>query len=89
MQPHFLPNFVAISMTKSQFCFATGCTPYRLRRLLTDNAEKYRALGLNKWDKLLMPNVVRQLLADTNLQINLDFYTQYVAGQRAARKPRA
>ena len=89
MQNHFLPNFVAISMTKSQFCFATGCTPYRLRRLLTENEEKYKLLGLNKWDKMLMPNVVRQLLADTNLQINLDFYTQYVAGQRASRKPRA
>lgn len=29
-----------------------------------------------------MPNVVLQLLADTGLQIDVDLYTQYVAGQR-------
>lgn len=83
MQRNFLPPFVGISMTKSQFCFATGCTPYRLRRLLNvDKADKYRRLGYNQWDKLLMPAVTRELCADTGLKIDIDYFTQYVAGQR-------
>lgn len=82
MKRNFLPNYVGISMTKSQFCFSTGCTPYKLRCLLADNAEKYRRLGYHKWDKLLMPAVVRELLADTGLSVDIDYYTQYVAGQR-------
>ena len=71
MKRNFLPDFVGISMTKSQFCFATGCSPY-----------KWRRLGYNKWDKLLMPAVVRELCAVTGLRIDVDYYTQYVAGQR-------
>lgn len=82
MKRNFLPNFVGISMTKSQFCFSTGCTPYKLRCILAENTEKYRRLGYRKWDKLLMPAVVRELLADTGLRIDIDYYTQYVAGQR-------
>lgn len=82
MQRNFLPDFIGISMTKSQFCFATGCSPYRLRQLLTQKADKYYRLGLRKWDKLLMPAVVRELCADTGLKIDIDYYTQYVAGMR-------
>lgn len=82
MKRNFLPPFVGISMTKSQFCFATGCSPYKLRRLLSEKSEKYRKLGVEKWDKLLMPAVVRELCADTGLQIDIDYFTQYVAGQR-------
>lgn len=82
MKRNFLPPFVGISMTKSQFCFATGCSPYKLRRLLSEKSEKYRKLGVEKWDKLLMPAAVRELCADTGLQIDIDYYTQYVAGQR-------
>lgn len=82
MKRNFLPPFVGISMTKSQFCFATGCSPYKLRRLLSEKSEKYRKLGVTKWDKLLMPAVVRELCADTGLQIDIDYFTQYVAGQR-------
>lgn len=69
-------------MTKSQFCFCTGCTPYRLRTLLTSRADKYKRLGVNKWDKLLMPNAIMELLADTGLQIDVDLYSQYVNGQK-------
>lgn len=87
MQRNFLPAFVGISMTKSQFCFATGCTPYRLRRLLTEKADKYRKIGVTKWDKLLMPAAVRELLADTGLKIDIDYYSQYVAGQRGIPSP--
>ncbi len=87
MKRHFLPNFVGISMTKSQFCFSTGCTPYRLRTLLNEKRSKYEALGLHKWDKLLMPSVVSELLADTGLRIDLDYFTQYVAGQRGIVSP--
>lgn len=82
MKRNFLPPFVGISMTKSQFCFATGCSPYKLRRLLSEKEDKYRKLGVTKWDKLLMPAVVRELCADTGLQIDIDYFTQYVAGQR-------
>lgn len=82
MKRNFLPDFVGISMTKSQFCFSTGCTPYKLRCILSENEAKFERLGYSKWDKLLMPAVVRELLALTGLRIDIDYYTQYVAGQR-------
>lgn len=82
MQRNFLPDYIGIAMTKSQFCFASGCTPYNLRKLLNTKAEKYRRLGYHKWDKLLMPSVVSELCKDTGLRIDVDYYTQYVAGQR-------
>lgn len=82
MKRNFLPPYVGISMTKSQFCFATGCTPYKLRSLLLEKAAKYKRLGYNKWDKLLMPAVIRELCNDTGLKVDIDYYTQYVAGQR-------
>lgn len=82
MQRNFLPAYIGIAMTKSQFCFASGCTPYNLRKLLTEKADKYRRLGYHKWDKLLMPAVIRELCIDTGLRIDIDYYTQYVAGQR-------
>lgn len=82
MKRNFLPEFVGISMTKSQFCFSTGLTPYKLRCLLTENSKKYERLGYRKWDKLLMPAVIRELLADTGLRIDVDYYAQYIQGQR-------
>lgn len=85
MKRNFLPEFVGISMTKSQFCFATGCTPYHLRCILQQNERHFERLGYKKWDKLLMPSVVRELLAITGLRIDIDYYTQYVAGQRGLR----
>lgn len=85
MKRNFLPDFIAISMTKAQFCFATGCSPYKLRNILHRNAAKYARLGYGKYDKLLMPAVVRELLQDTGLRIDVDYYTQYVAGQRGIR----
>lgn len=85
MKRNFLPDFVGISMTKSQFCFATGCSPYKLRNILNAKPEKWRRLGYSKWDKLLMPAVVRELCAVTGLRIDVDYYTQYVAGQRGIR----
>lgn len=82
MKRTFLPNFVAISLTKSQFCFSTGLSPYKLRCLLHENPEKWKRLGYHQYDKLLMPAVVRELLNSTGLKIDVDYYTQYVAGQR-------
>lgn len=87
MQRNFLPDFVGIAMTKSQFCFCTGCTPYRLKRLFKEKAAKYQKLGVNKYDKLLMPAVIREVLSDTGLKIDLDYYAQYVAGQRGWQAP--
>lgn len=87
MTRNFLPTFVGISMTKSQFCFATGCSPYKLRKLLTERADKYRRLGVSKWDKLLMPAAVRELCADTGLRVDIDYYSQYISGQRGNPSP--
>ena len=87
MRRHFLPDFIGISMTKSQFCFSTGCTPYKLKQIIRKNARKYEQLGLGKCDKLLMPAVVRELCADTGLRVDIDYFTQYVAGQRGATSP--
>lgn len=85
MKRNFLPDFVGIAMTKSQFCFATGMSPYRLKRHLHANAARYERIGLHKYDKLLMPAHVRELCADTGLRIDIDYYTQYVAGQRGVQ----
>lgn len=87
MVHNFLPSFIGIAMTKSQFCFSTGCTPYKLKQIIEKRAEKYRRLGLTKYDKMLMPSVVMELLADTGLKIDVDLYTQYVAGQRGQTSP--
>lgn len=82
MRRNFLPNFIGIAMTKGQFCFATGCTPYKLKQTIRAKADKYKRLGLGEYDKMLMPAVVRELCADTGLHVDVDYYTQYVAGQR-------
>ena len=76
-------------MTKSQFCFCTGCTPYRLKRIFKEKEAKYNRLGVTKYDKLLMPSVIMELLSDTGLRIDLDLYAQYVAGQRGIMSPLA
>ena len=82
MKRNFLPNFVGISMTKSQFCFCTGCSPYKLRCTFQQYEKHFAKLGYSKYDKLLMPSVVMELLAITKLRIDIDLYSQYVAGQR-------
>lgn len=87
MTRNFLPPFVGISMTKSQFCFATGLSPYKLKQLLKSKEKKYEALGVKKCDKLLMPAVVRELCNDTGLRIDIDYFSQYVAGQRGVTSP--
>lgn len=87
MQRNFLPEYTGISMTKSQFCYSTGLTPYNLRKLLHAKAAKYERLGYHKWDKLLMPAVIRELCAETGLRIDIDYYAQYVAGQRGIVSP--
>lgn len=87
MQRNFLPSFIGIAMSKSQFCFATGCTPYRLKQILKQKESKYQKLGYHKYDKMLMPVLVRELCADTGLQVDINYYTQYVAGQRGMTSP--
>lgn len=82
MKRNFLPEYVGIALTKSEFCFCTGLSPYKLRHVIVANAAKFKKLGYTKWDKLLMPPVVRELLALTGLQIDVDYYSQYIAGNR-------
>lgn len=74
-------------MTKAQFCFSTGCSPYKLKQVIKAKENKYKQLGLTKYDKLLMPAVVRELQHDTGLRIDVDYFTQYVAGQRGHSSP--
>lgn len=87
MKRHFLPQGIAIAMTKSQFCFCTGLTPYKLREILNDTPTKWERLGYHKHDKLLMPAIVQELLAATGLRINMDYYIQYIQGARGATSP--
>lgn len=87
MKRNFLPDFVGISMTKAQFCFSTGITPYKLKQIIKSKQSKYDRLGLAKYDKLLMPAVVRELCADTGTRVDVDYYAQYVAGQRGHTSP--
>lgn len=82
MKRNFLPPYVGISMTKSQLCFAAGITPYKLRQHLKENESKYRKMGYSPWDKLLMPAVISAVCQALGLRIDVDYYTQYVAGQR-------
>ena len=82
MTRNFLPEYVGIAMTKSQFCFATGCTPYKLRCIMRQYEAYFAKLGYTKWDKLLMPAIVRELLAITKLRIDVDYYVQYIDGKR-------
>ena len=87
MKRNFLPEYVGIAMSKSQFCFCTGCTPYRLRTILQQNPKKWEKIGVHQYDKFLMPAAIRELLAITGLRIDVDYYTQYVAGQRGIKSP--
>lgn len=85
MKRNFLSPLVGIAMTKAQFCWCTGISPYNLKQLLQKNLSRYERLGYTKYCKLLMPSIVLQLLADTGLQIDVDLYAQYVQGSRSTR----
>lgn len=87
MTRNFLPSFIGIAMTKSQFCWSTGCTPYILKQTIEKRKAKYEKMGLTKYSKMLMPSVVMELLADTGLKIDVDLYAQYIAGQRGQTSP--
>ena len=87
MKRNFLPSFIGIAMTKSQFCWATGCTPYILKQTIEKRKAKYEKLGLTKYSKMLMPSVVMELLGDTGLRIDVDLYAQYISGQRGQTSP--
>lgn len=80
---NYLPPLVGIAISKAQFCFCTGCTPYNLRKIIALNYDRLVKLGYHTYDKLLMPSVTLELLALTKLQIDLDLFVQYV--QRARR----
>lgn len=75
-QRNFLPPMVGISMSKAQFAFCTGLTPYKLRCILQKNEKKLQSLGYSRYDKILMPSVVLWLLDETQLQIDVDLLAQ-------------
>lgn len=87
MKRNYLPPLVGIAMTKSQFCFSTGLSPYKLRQLLLAYPQKWARMGYNRYDKLLMPAMVRELLNITGLRIDMDYYIQYVQGQKGSSSP--
>lgn len=75
-QSNYLPEFVGISMSKAEFCYCTGCTPYILRKLCLDNYAQLVKRGYTKFAKLLMPSVVLYLCDVTGYRIDLDLYYQ-------------
>lgn len=87
MKRAFLPQGIGIAITKSQFCFSTGCSPYKLKCTIEKRKDKYRRLGLGKYDKLLMPSVVQELLSDTGLRIDMQYYIQYLKGKKGEVTP--
>lgn len=76
MKRNFLPPMVGISMSKAQFSFSTGLTPYKLRKLLTQHRGTLKRMGYSTYDKVLMPSVVLYLLDVTGLQIDIDLFAQ-------------
>lgn len=75
-QSNFLPDFVGICLSKSQFCYCTGLSPYKLRCFCKKYSKELKKLGYSKYDKLLMPCVVMFIADTTGLRIDLDLYYQ-------------
>lgn len=77
MNANVLPPFVGIALTKSEFCYCTGLTPYQLGLLLHKHYDHLRKLGYTKYAKYLMPSQVLYLLEVTGLQVDIDLYYQF------------
>lgn len=75
-QSNYLPEFVGISLSKAEFCYCTGCTPYLLRKICRENYVQLVKRGYTKFAKLLMPSVVLYLCDITGYRIDLDLYYQ-------------
>lgn len=77
--PNYLPDIIAPQMHKGEFCYCTGLSRYKLTNILHANADKLARLGYHKYDKILMPNVVRWLCDYTGLAIDFELFCQCYA----------
>lgn len=73
---NYLPQMIGIALSKSEFCFCVGMSPYYLRKLLKEHETTLATMGYNKWQKLLPPRIVLYLCEITGLQIDVDLYHQ-------------
>lgn len=76
MNRNLLSPLVGIAMLKSEFCFCTGISPYKLKCIISKNEKELQRMGYSKYDKILMPSVVLFLLDVTKLRIDVDLYAQ-------------
>lgn len=70
--PKFLPAFMAISIHKGEFCYCTGLSPYKLKKVIKQHEDKLKRLGYSQYDKILMPNVSEYLCRVTGVQIDMN-----------------
>lgn len=71
----------AISLTKAEFAYVTGVTPYRLRVLIKKSLKDLERRGYSQYDKTLMPPVVSYLLQKYGLQLNEEQMKNVLRGQ--------
>lgn len=71
----------AVSLTKQEFAFVTGITPYRLRVLIKESNRELVRRGYHTYDKTLMPPVVGYLLQHYGLQLNEEQLEMVLRGQ--------
>lgn len=71
----------SVSLTKQEFAYVTGITPYRLRCCIKKDLHKLQRLGYSQYDKTLMPPVVSYLLQKYGLQLNEEQLKNVLRGQ--------
>lgn len=79
---NYLPPQVGIALHKQEFCYCSGITPYRLRKLCKEHAPQLARRGYKPNDKVLMPQAVLYLLDVTGLQIDMNLYYQITGASR-------
>lgn len=70
--PLFLPSFVSTSMHKGEFCYCTGLSPYKLKKLIKQHEKALTKIGYSKYDKVLMPIVVSFLCQKSGLRVDMN-----------------
>lgn len=71
----------SVSLTKQEFAYVTGITPYRLRCCIKKELTKLQRLGYSQYDKTLMPPAVSYLLQKYGLQLNDEQMKNVLRGQ--------
>lgn len=60
----------SVSLTKQEFSYVTGITPYRLRVCIHKSLNDLKKRGYSQYDKTLMPPVVSYLLQKYGLELH-------------------